>query len=119
MLGQPAAVPSLGRLEHLAEEALGLGLVAVYLTLGKRGVLVVTGETCQVLPAPTIRSVVDTTGCGDVFCAATAVELARGADPLEAARLGVRLAARAARVAGVEKTYTFIRGRRDKSGHSA
>jgi len=109
MLGEPKALPSLARIKRLGREALALGLKTVFITLGKKGVLVMAPGECQVLPPPIVRKVVDTTGCGDVFCAGTVVGLASGADPVEAARLGIRLAAGAARVAGVEKTYAFIR----------
>ncbi len=115
MLGQPGVLPSLGKIRCLGEEALECGLRAVFITLGKKGVLVMAEKSSRVLPAPAVGSVVDTTGCGDVFCAGTAVELATGSDPIKAASVGVRLAAKAARVAGVMRTYRLIR-RLDSKG---
>lgn len=118
MLGELSGLPSRARIKRLGEEALELGPRTVFITLGKKGVLVLAPGTSRVIEAPTVRGVVDTTGCGDVFCAATAAALAEGASPLEAARRGVRLATRVARVAGVEKTYELIRnlsGRGSKS----
>lgn len=109
MLGQPTALPSLARIKRLGMEALELGLKAVFVTLGNKGVLIVAPGECRVLRAPAVGKVVDTTGCGDVFCAGTAVKLASGADPIEAAELGICLAAKATRVAGVERTHALIR----------
>jgi len=82
---------------------------AVFVTLGKDGVWVLTSEdACFITPSP-IDDVEDTTGCGDVFCAVTVKNLVEGADPLTAAKGGIELATRAATVKGIEKTYTLIR----------
>ena len=55
--------------------------------------------------------VVDTTGCGDIFCAGAAALLASGADPVEAAAFGAELASEAAGVSGVEQTFRLISNR--------
>lgn len=109
MLGDPGGLPSLARIKRFGREALELGLRAVFITLGKMGVLVMAPGASRVLEPPALRGVVDTTGCGDVFCAATAAGLAAGADPVEATLLGVRLSSAAAMVAGVEQTYALVR----------
>lgn len=109
MLGEPGALPTLARIKRFGREALELGLKAIFITLGKKGVLVMTREASRVLEPPAVRGVVDTTGCGDVFCAATAARLVAEADPVEAASLGVELASRAARAAGVEETHALVR----------
>jgi hypothetical protein len=109
MLGEPGAWPTLARIKRFGREALELGLRAIFITLGKKGVLVMTRDASRVLEPPAVRGIVDTTGCGDVFCAATAASLVAGADPVDAASLGVKLASRAARAAGVEETYALVR----------
>ncbi len=50
---------------------------AVILTLGERGVLMLTATTTEVVPALSVE-VVDTTGAGDAFCGALATALASG-----------------------------------------
>lgn len=72
------------------------GGVAVVVTLGSEGALVVTDIDVEHLPALAVDAV-DATGAGDAFCGALADGLARGS-PLEAA------AAWAVRVAGVSTT---------------
>ena len=77
--------------ENGAEGAPGplqLGPTVVVVTLGAAGRCIAdNGETTQ-LPAPQVE-VVDTTGAGDAFCGAFAAALARGEDPVTAARSGV------------------------------
>ncbi len=109
MLGDPSVLPSLSRIKRFGQEALKSGLRAVFVTLGRRGVLVMSPGVCRILEPPAVWGIVDTTGCGDVFCAAAAAALAAGADAVEAALSGIRHAAPAAGVAGVEKTYTLVR----------
>ncbi len=109
MTGNPDVLPSLTKLKRFGQEALELGLRAVFITLGKKGVLVMTRDAFRILEAPAVRGVVDTTGCGDVFCAATSARLVSGTDPVEAASFGVSLASWAASAAGVEETYALAR----------
>lgn len=109
MLGDPGSLPSLARIKRFGREALELGLRAVFITLGKKGVLVTAPGASRVLEPPAVRGVVDTTGCGDVFCAATAARLVAGANPVEAASFGVVLASQAARAAGAEETHAQVR----------
>jgi sugar/nucleoside kinase (ribokinase family) len=109
MLGDPSVLPSLSRIKHFGQEALELGLKAVFVTLGRRGVLVMAPGVYRILNPPAVLGIVDTTGCGDVFCAAAAARLAAGADPVKAALSGIRFASPAAGVAGVEETYMLVR----------
>ncbi len=63
----------------------------VIVTLGQRGVVVVTRDGARPIPAVFVEAV-DTTGAGDAFCGALAAELACGADLFDAARVAVRAA---------------------------
>jgi len=109
MLGDPDVLPSSANLKRFGQGALELGLEAVFVTRGRKGVLVMARGLHRIIEPPAVRGIVDTTGCGDVFCAAAAAGLAAGADPVEAARLGIRLAAPAALAAGIEETYVLVR----------
>jgi sugar/nucleoside kinase (ribokinase family) len=109
MLGDPAKRPSWDKLHRFGEAASEVGAKAVFITLGKEGVLVLTPETSQKMSEPDVAHIVDTTGCGDVFCAGTVAKLASGVDPLKAAAYGLELASEAARVSGVGETYALVR----------
>jgi hypothetical protein len=96
-------------IKRFGEKAFHLGLEAVFITLGKDGVWVLSPEdACFILPSR-IDNIEDTTGCGDVFCAVTAMHLAEGQDPLSAAKTGVEFATKATTVKGVEETYALLR----------
>ena len=79
----------------------------MFVTLGHTGVLVISpGYMRRVALSGTVNAL-DTTGCGDVFCAATAANLVRGASLFEAARFGVELAAKAAETKGIDETFAL------------
>ncbi len=109
MLGIPDQVPSEDRLLQFGENAFNLGVKAVYLTLGKDGVLVMKPENFMKISAPQGGAVIDTTGCGDVFCGGTVVKLVSGKDPFEAARFGLELASRAVEVKGIAETFRLVK----------
>jgi sugar/nucleoside kinase (ribokinase family) len=111
MLGEPERPPSRERLVHFGELAFEVGIQAAFITLGAEGVLVLLPGRPRKVGSAEARSVVDTTGCGDIFCAGTAAWLASGADPVEAAGFGVELASEAAGVSGIEQTYSLVRNR--------
>ena len=67
------------------DELLACGVGAVVLTLGARGLRVVTGATQIDVPPFAVRAV-DTTGAGDAACGALAAALAAGHDLAVAAR---------------------------------
>ncbi|MDH5466433.1 MAG: carbohydrate kinase family protein [Candidatus Aminicenantes bacterium] len=105
MLGHPQTLPSEAELIQFGEAVFDLRVKAVFLTLGKEGVLALKpGESFKVAAGQAER-VVDTTGCGDVFCGGTVVKLASGEDAFEATRFGVELATKAAGVKGVAETF--------------
>ncbi len=69
-----------------------IGVLAA-ITLGPRGVAVVAPEGTVEVPACEVEEVVDANGAGDLFAAGFLFALARGADPVESARLGSLCAA--------------------------
>jgi sugar/nucleoside kinase (ribokinase family) len=72
----------------------------VVVKCGPEGVLVCVGDRPPVaVPAPAVAAV-DVTGAGDAFAAAYLAARAAGADPVEAARAGTRLAAAAVTTPG-------------------
>ncbi|MFC4062145.1 carbohydrate kinase family protein [Planomonospora corallina] len=85
--------------EKAAAALLAEGPRGVLVTLGGEGSLVATAtatatETAR-LPARDV-AVVDTTGCGDAYCAGFIAGLVAGRGVLDAARLGTEVAARVA-----------------------
>lgn len=96
-------------LERLANLAREKGTKAVFVTRGREGVQVLTARESLLIPTRKAEKVADTTGCGDVLCAATVARLRDGDDPFAAADYGARMATEAVEVAGVEKTYELIR----------
>ncbi len=65
----------------------------LFITFDKRGVMVIEGDQATPLPAE-LANEVDPTGAGDTFCGATLAGLARGDDPIAAAKNACALAAR-------------------------
>jgi sugar/nucleoside kinase (ribokinase family) len=111
MLGRPEDFPRLDELLSFGQSALDLGVKVVFLTSGKEGVMVLAADGARRVGSPEVGRVVDTTGCGDIFCAGTAAMLASGRDPVESAAFGAELASEAAGAAGVEKTYGLLKNR--------
>jgi len=107
MTGHPGTVLSQSDFSEFADGAFKEGVEAVFVTLGRDGVLVISpGHMRRLALAGTVNAL-DTTGCGDVFCAATAANLVRGANLFEAARFGVELAAKAAETKGIDETFAL------------
>ncbi|MGB7297668.1 MAG: carbohydrate kinase family protein [Candidatus Aminicenantales bacterium] len=111
MLGEPERIPSREGVGRFGETALDLGIKGVFITLGSEGALVMMPGSSRKMASPRAGEVIDTTGCGDIFCAGTAALLSTGADPVEAAGFGAELASEAAGVSGIEQTYDLIRKR--------
>jgi len=80
-----------GRAPTAGRVATSLGIDSVVLTLGAEGAEVFYGGRSMRVPAEQ-ADVVDTTGAGDVFCAALAVALERGRTMEAAARWACRCA---------------------------
>ncbi|MFC0553034.1 carbohydrate kinase family protein [Planotetraspora thailandica] len=81
--------------EEAAAALLAEGPRGVLITLGAEGSLVATEEGLTRVPALDVP-VVDTTGCGDAYCAGFVAGLIEGRDVVGAARLGTAVAARVA-----------------------
>jgi sugar/nucleoside kinase (ribokinase family) len=81
--------------EAAAEALLATGLEGALVTLGGEGSLVATASGSTRVPALDVP-VVDTTGCGDAYCAGFVAGLLGGRDVVGAARLGTAVAARVA-----------------------
>jgi ribokinase len=75
-----------------ADRLLERGAGAAIITLGAQGALYHAAGRSELVPAMAAGPVVETTGAGDAFNAGFAVGLARGMDPVEAARFGCAVA---------------------------
>jgi hypothetical protein len=111
--GHPERWPSAEEIAAFAADAFAVGIRAVLVTIGKDGVLVLTGDGPRQVFAPAADRVVDTTGCGDVFAAAALRLLTRGVTLVEAASAGVVLASKAVGLAGIAETYRLARSARE------
>ena len=109
LIGRPERWPDEAEIRAFARAAFGLGIEAVFVTLGKDGVFVLTPQEARSVRAPRADTVVDTTGCGDVFCARALQLLRRGAGAFEAAEEAVVLASKAVGRAGVRATFEMVR----------
>ncbi|MGI5287574.1 carbohydrate kinase family protein [Nonomuraea polychroma] len=90
-----------------AAALLGDGPRGVLITMGVEGSLVVTDAGSEHVPALK-TDVVDTTGCGDAYCAGFLTGLLHGQDTLTAARWGTAAAARVATGLGSDAGLTDL-----------
>ncbi|XRQ13706.1 carbohydrate kinase family protein [Actinomadura welshii] len=104
---QAAAMTGHDDPEKAARALLGNGPRTVVVTLGGEGSLVATAGGAQRLPALPV-DVVDTTGCGDAYCAGFITGVAQGRDVLEAARWGTAAAATVAQGLGSDACLTDL-----------
>jgi len=72
----------------------------VVLTMGADGLIVFEGKQATHVPAPTVQHMVDPTGAGDALAAGFLERWVRSRDPVDAAKAGVFVAARAIMVIG-------------------
>jgi ribokinase len=82
-----------------AEGLRDLGVKAVVVTAGARGAVVSDGSGTRVVEAPTVEAV-DTTGAGDAFLGALAVDLAAGRPLVDAVTAGTKVGSQAVQHAG-------------------
>lgn len=83
--------------EDAAEFFLALGVAACLIKCGSKGAyLAVQAGEREWVPALGNVSVIDTSGCGDAFCAGFTVGLANGFSPLDACRFATATAAQVA-----------------------
>lgn len=104
---QAAAMTGEDDPEKAAHALLGEGPRTVIVTLGAGGSLVATADGVHRLPALPVE-VVDTTGCGDAYCAGFITGLVRGRDVLESARWGTAAAATVAQGLGSDACLTDL-----------
>jgi hypothetical protein len=118
MMGYPDINPSEEELSLFGKSVLKQGVRAFFITLSKDGLLVVTPQGAQKLKPEGSNKVVDTTGCGDVFCGAAVSQLLEGKNVMDAVVFGLELATRAVRRSGIreifEMTKEFKRGSHEK-----
>jgi len=103
--GYPGSELDSDKLESFGDEALNLGVKAVFLTRGEEGVLLMEKTGSRDIPAGKGSPVADSTGCGDVFCAGAAASLSHGRSPFESAVFGMRIASAAVSLRGVDPIF--------------
>jgi sugar/nucleoside kinase (ribokinase family) len=89
---QLRAITGEPELTDAAARIRALGVACVVVTLGAQGSLVISGDETLRVPALDVP-VVDTTGCGDAYCAGFITALLDGQPPAAAARFGTAAAA--------------------------
>lgn len=109
MLGHPGIDLSETDMRRFGKMALEMGVRAVFVTLGEEGALIMTENRTRKIAAKDNTPVVDSTGCGDVFCAGAVAKLIEDSDPFEAAQYGLQLASAAVGVSGINATYELAR----------
>lgn len=90
LTGLPVA--TLADARRVGDALLAKGARTALITLGERGALLHGRERSVEIPAFSAGPVVETTGAGDAFVGGFAAAIARGADPVEAARFGSAVA---------------------------
>ncbi len=90
MTGVP--VSSADDARKAAEAFLSKGVGTALITLGEAGALFHSKDRSELVPAFNAGPVLETTGAGDAFNGGFAAALARGMDPVEAARFGSAVA---------------------------
>jgi sugar/nucleoside kinase (ribokinase family) len=108
LLGRVGEGLSEKEMELFGQSAFNLGVQAVFITMGRDGVWVLTPGHTRIIVPSHAENVEDTTGCGDVFCAMTVKNLVEGADLFSAAKAGVELATRGTAAKGVEEIFELV-----------
>jgi ribokinase len=97
-------LPSRGDIALAARELIQRGPPTVIVTMGEHGVLIVTEDAYEEVPAVSVQAV-DTTGAGDAFIGALAVFLAEGRILLEAVRWANAAAALSVTKLGAQSSF--------------
>jgi hypothetical protein len=105
LMGHPERWANEEEIQSFFIRAFATGARAVFVTMGKDGVLAATPGEVRRIPAPVASAVIDATGCGDVFAAAAIERLLRGEPVFQAVEAGVALATKAVAVSGLRETY--------------
>lgn len=103
---EPAGTMDLSRAETLGSTLYQRTRKPVYITLSEQGILVVTEEGATHLPAVQVTGEIDPVGAGDSTAAAITAALCAGAESVEAAVLGNRVAAIVVKQLGTTGTAT-------------
>jgi len=90
--GEAMQVAGVDTLESAIDKLLGMGVRNLIITLGEKGVLMVTAEGRKHIPANPVQAI-DTVAAGDAFVGAFATGLAEGLGAEAAVRLGNAAAA--------------------------
>jgi ribokinase len=90
LTGLPVA--TLADARRVGDALLAKGAKTALITLGERGALFHSRERSVEIPAVSAGAVVETTGAGDAFVGGFAAAIARGMEPVEAARFGCAVA---------------------------
>ena len=85
-------VTTLADVRRVGDALLAKGAKTALITLGERGALFHNRQRSIEIPAVSAGPVVETTGAGDAFVGGFAAAMARGSDPVEAARFGCAVA---------------------------
>lgn len=86
------SIATLNDAKRVGDALLAKGAKNVLVTLGERGALLHNSKSSIEIPAFQAGPVVETTGAGDAFVGGLAAAIARGIDPVEAARFGCAVA---------------------------
>jgi len=87
----PGRSPELIGIDEFAEAALRPQIdcgCPLFITLGDKGCMVLSGGESHIVPAVKVLSPIDTVGAGDTFLSALTTALAAGASAVEAAQIG-------------------------------
>lgn len=108
LLGFPERKLTLDDLNSLADQSLPLGLKALFITLGKKGVFVATPDNREIITVEEKKRIVDPTGCGDCLAAACCWQLSQGKSVPEAVRFGVSVAGHLVSTRGIASAFRLI-----------
>ncbi|WP_018181945.1 ribokinase [Kaistia granuli] len=102
------AVTDLASARRAGDAFLDKGVGTALITLGEAGVLLHSRDGSTHVPAMAPGPVVETAGAGDAFNGGFAAALARGADPVEAARFGCAVAGISVTRAGTAPSMPYL-----------